>query len=430
VARAVNRGSAARVSMEVSYRLQVVGQQPTRDAVLPELPGSSGYSPSLLDRFGEQLQRSWPLIALGTIGGAVGGATLLRGAAGGMLRTIAGGAAGAIGGSLLTGSLLGALRSGDHAKPRSVREGEVASPTPVADEQLRVMTYNVHGGTGGPGGMFTSEAELDALEEAIRREDPDVLLLQEVDRFAARSNYTDLLRELSDRLGADSAVGASAVTNVTGRDQHVAVMTFNGNTISDARNIVHQDPRGGGVGVRFGSFLRDAKAGVGSIVGKDWGSGERGYEVRNTIDTLIRTPAGNAVRFLSGHYEWPSEHVDHQQRQVGAVAGALDAWDGPTIWGADFNVRTASDWGAKEVRIMGDAGLRDAFDAVPEAERLPIPERSTHPERATDSDGGIDRVYVSDQFDVDRAYVARDAGDASDHLPVVADVRLRTSRPD
>lgn len=415
--------------MEISYRLHIVGQKPTRDVTLPELPGSSSYEPGLIDSFGETLSESWPTLGVGGLAGGLAGAKLVNKFSGkGFFRTGLGGMVGVALGVFGTGIALAQLRGSDnHRKPSVSGAGPVASTKVETREDLRVMTYNLHGGMGGPKEFLSSDAEIDALAEAIKQEKPDVLVLQEVDRFSTRSNYRNVLKSLADRLDADSAVGAPAMTNATGREQDVAIMTFNGNTITDARNIIHQDPRGNGLSVRLSAALRDAKAGIGSIFGKKWNAGRR-IEVRNTVDAMVRTANGNSVRVLSGHYEWPGPGADHQARQVGSVAGALDAWSGPTIWGADFNVRNDSKPGERERQIMDEAGLRDSFEATDEEDRVPAKERSTHPGDAVGIRGGIDRIYVSSQFDVNQTWVSRDAGDASDHLPVVTDITLKPDR--
>lgn len=410
------------MSIETSYRLHVVGEPLRREAVLPALPGSSSYEPGVLDRAGEQVQRSFPLVVAAAVGGSVGAARLLQAGGGGLLRAAAGGIAGAIAGAVLGVATLATVRgTRDHRIPQ---DGGAVAPTGVVErEPVKVMTWNVHGGMGGPGKFGSSDAEVEELAEVIRRERPDVLLLQEVDRFATRSNHVDLLRELDERLGAESAVGATAMTTTIGRDQEVAVLTFNGFQVEDARNIVHPDPRGGGFAPRMESWLRDARIAVGHALGQDWSHG-RGYMARNTIDAIVRTPAGTAVRVLNGHYEWPAPGTDHQGRQVGAVAGALDAWNGPTIWAGDFNVGNRSRHGERERRLLGDAGLTDAFEAVDDARRLPPEQRSTRPGVPSDPRGGIDRIYASDHARALEARVVHSAGDASDHLPVVAEYEL------
>lgn len=134
------------------------------------------------------------------------------------------------------------------------------------------------------------------------------------------------------------------------------------------------------------------------------------------------------MRVLSGHYEWPGP-IDHQARQVGAVAGALDAWNGPTIWGADFNVRTNGASGDRERAIMDAAGLTDTFGDTPAREQVSMTHLSTNPDEAETAGGGIDRIYVSDHAKVtSAARVVREAGNASDHLPVVTEVELQPTR--
>lgn len=415
------------MSMEVSYRLNVSGRDPARESLLPPLPGATTYEPGTIDRIGEQVQSAWPLVAAGAIGGGVIGSKLLRAGSGGIFRGIVGGMVGVLGGASIAMAGLALARGmGDHVKPDPPVDAAVADTAVAAREKVKVMTWNVHGGMGGPKEFGSNEQELDALADVIRREQPDVLLLQEVDRFATRSNHTDVLAELDERLGADSAVGVTAMTQVTGRNQDVAVMTFNGFKVSDARNIVHPDSRGGGFDVRSAAFMRDAKILAGSIVGQDWSEGER-YQVRNTIDAIVTTPGGTDVRVLSGHYEWPGP-IDHQARQVGTIAGALDAWKGPTIWGADFNVRARSEHGARERKIMTDAGLTDTFRGTPARAQVSMTRIANDPDEAATARGGIDRIYVSDHAKVtSTARVVRDAGTASDHLPVVTEVELQPS---
>ena len=410
--------------MEISYRLNVSGPGPSRGSLLPGLPGAERYEPSSLARAGEQVRSSLPLVAVGSVAGVVLGTKLLRMGGGGIFRGIVGGIAGVLAGATLTAAGLAAARGiGSHREPARPDGAKTADPTVHERERVKVMTYNVHGGMGGPGEFGSSEEELDQLADVIRREQPDVLLLQEVDSFATRSDHTDVLRELDERLGADSAVGATAMTQVTGRNQDVSVMTFNGFKVEDARNIVHPDMRGGGIGVRFSSAVDDAKKMLNAKLGTEFETGAR-YHARNTIDAIVRTPAGNSVRVLSGHYEWPSKETDHQARQVGSVAGALDAWDGPTIWGADFNVKANSEWGESERRILGDAGLRDTFGDAPFEEQVSMTDVSRNPQESTTRGGGIDRIYASEHATPIETRVVGEAGDASDHLPVVTELEL------
>lgn len=415
------------MSIDVSYRLHVTSGDLDRGVTLPELPGAGTHSPGVLDRMGEQLQGAWPLVAAGSIGGGVIGSKLLRIGGGGIFRGIIGGIAGVLGGAALTmlGSAL--VRGDGHHSAPDVPANAAAPSTGVATrEKVKVMTWNIHGGMGGPGEFFSSSEEMDRLAEVVRREQPDVLLLQEVDEFAARSNLADNLADLDERLDPDSTVAAGAATSILGRDQHTAVMTFNGFTISDARNIVHQDPRGGGLATRTRSMINQIKGVSDHLFDTNLVKRDDDYQVRNTIEAMVRTPGGSDVRVLSGHYEWPNARFDHQELEVGALSRAVAAWHGPTIWGADFNINHNSGTGRNEVALMAAAGLHDTLEGASNVERLSLTNQLgiTDPNDPAARGGGIDRIYASSHARVLDSHVVRSAGDSSDHLPVVSELEL------
>jgi endonuclease/exonuclease/phosphatase family metal-dependent hydrolase len=278
---------------------------------------------------------------------------------------------------------------------------------------------------GGPGKFGSSKAELDRLADAIRRENPDVVVMQEVDQSSTRSNYVDTLGELSSRLHPDSAVGASSNTSFLGRDQQVAVMTFHGFQVSDARDIVHDDPAGNGVWERTRSKLNEFAETWDSKHGTHLSDPNRKHVERNTIDTIVRTPGGTDVRVLSGHYEWANPRFDAQQHEVGAIAGALGAWHGPTILGADFNVHAGSPAGHREHELLAAGGMHDTFGDTPIPQQDSDVRNRNDPNPHVHATGGIDRIYASDQAHVLATRVVREAGDASDHLPVVTELELR-----
>ncbi|MCW2927220.1 MAG: metal-dependent hydrolase [Thermoleophilia bacterium] len=412
------------MGLEVSHRLHVTSGSLDREATLPAIPGATRYHPPMLDRMGEQLQGALPLVAAGGLGGGIIGSKLLRLGGGGIFRGLVGAVAGALGGAGLTMGAAALVRgTGAHHAPDDASAARPGTSV-AAREHVKVMTWNLHGGMGGPKEFGSSQEELDALAAAIEREHPDVVLLQEVDRFSTRSNWTDTLSELDQRLDPTSSVGASAMTTVLGRDQEVAVMTFNGFSVEDARNVVHPDPRGGGIGMRSRSLLNMGAGLVDHVFGTHHAKPLVDYQIRNTVDAMVRTPGGTSLRVLSGHYEWPNAKFDHQELEVGALARGLDAWRGPTIWGADFNVRSDSSDGADERRMMAGSGLRDTLRDATEADRVSMPGGSDNPAEAATARGGIDRIYASDHLRVTSARTVTEAGEASDHLPVVAELEL------
>jgi endonuclease/exonuclease/phosphatase family metal-dependent hydrolase len=77
--------------------------------------------------------------------------------------------------------------------PATVRDA--IPPLALNDSTLRVMTFNIAAGNG----------DLARITETIRREDPDVVALQEVDvNWGARSGFANQISELASALGMES----------------------------------------------------------------------------------------------------------------------------------------------------------------------------------------------------------------------------------
>lgn len=314
-----------------------------------------------------------------------------------------------------SGALLGAgagtlvaVRTG-HRRSRSVLRG-VADPHPteVAAETLRVMEFNVHGGMGGPNKFFATPKTLGHLADTIRREDPDIVLLQELDRFAVRSNFTDTLAQLVKRLRPGGAVMTPAIDKGTGRLEGTGILTFNGATITDARGLRIGDALGDDAARRLKATL-DAWSGlVSAKLGQrklPFG-GVIEYQPRVATDVMVRTAAGNHIRVLSGHFSPPHHGIDEPRRQVDPVVETLGTWTGPTILGADFNVRDGSPEFAKEHEVFGAAGFTEATAGAPQ---------------------NSDRVYVSGHFTATnprKLVTPEGAVPASDHAPVTVELTL------
>lgn len=86
---------------------------------------------------------------------------------------------------------------------------------PQAARPLRILTYQINHGTGNlgclPGEESPPECDFDLarIAEVIRSQDPDLVALQEVDRFFARSAYTDQPELLTDVLGMKGCFGVN-----------------------------------------------------------------------------------------------------------------------------------------------------------------------------------------------------------------------------
>ena len=206
---------------------------------------------------------------------------------------------------------------------------------------------------------------------------------------------------------------------MTGRSQHVAVMTFHGIRVTNARSFVHEDPYGNGLSRRVRGAVNDIRKAVSDLRHKPAADvATPPLDVRDTLDTMLHTPAGNDIRMLTGHYGSRTRRFDHPANALYPVAAAVSAWNGATILAGDFNVRSATGDGSRERSVLSGAGLTDAFVAAgyaPGAE-----ERASIPESPVD----IDRIYTSRHARVASVSVVRDAGNASDHYPVIADLQL------
>jgi hypothetical protein len=241
-----------------------------------------------------------------------------------------------------------------------------------------------------------------------------------------RSNYHDTLDELAHRLHPTGAAFTPRGSMSTGRQEGTGLLAFNGVKIADARGIISEDPYGDGVVRRTHTAITGGIRGVRETqLHQDLppASGMPDYFPRVTTDAMLETPAGNHVRVLGGHYNGPSDETDYQGAQVKPVAELADDWAGPTIWGADWNVRSGSAHGDSERAIMAAAGLHDSFDDV--GIKPNDPKRHSFGDTPRVS---IDRIYVSKQVGVDGVHVSPyPAGEpaASDHHPVVADLHLR-----
>lgn len=126
-----------------------------------------------------------------------------------------------------------------------------------------------------------------------------------------------------------------------------------------------------------------------------------GREPRSVIDAMIETRFGD-VRVLSTHLGLGRRE---RSRQVGLLRGLLDHWDGAVILMGDFNEATRFGPASRAFdRGLVSAGRWRTFPA----KRPVLP---------------LDRIWCGPPLHIERSWTLRKAGDASDHLPLVADLR-------
>ncbi len=130
---------------------------------------------------------------------------------------------------------------------------------------------------------------------------------------------------------------------------------------------------------------------------------------RGVLDVTIgvgKTPL--RVLCLHLHHRWRDDEI--RVRQTEAL---LELWGGTpaTVLLGDFNAEPDSD----AILMLRAAGLRDASEQLPEAQRATIVGRG--PSRQ------IDWIFATADLDLDAPAVARSP--ASDHQPVAVTVRFR-----
>ena len=135
------------------------------------------------------------------------------------------------------------------------------------------------------------------------------------------------------------------------------------------------------------------------------------------VDVHLESPRSGLVAArqegLDGIELWQSNHAG-RLAQARALAAALRASPRPLVLGGDLNAPEAS----AAIQVLLDIGLRDAFASAGRGWGYTY----GHTLRPRFSFLRIDHILVSDDVEVVRAFVG--GKDASDHRPVIADLRL------
>lgn len=231
----------------------------------------------------------------------------------------------------------------------------------AANTKLKVMSYNVWG----------KNKTLDQAAQLIRREEPDILLLQEV--------YPPLAENL-----------AAMLTDL----------------YPDAVLHVAYEPQAGqAVFSRF-PVIPIALA----------------YEKGRTQKVSVTTPVG-PIAIWNVHPNVPRPWTRHYQ-QVSALAEDLAQVDGPLIVGGDFNTTDHSETYALVNQYLQNAhweagwGFGFTFPAhQPRFKSIPILTPLLR----------IDHIFYSPHFTAHSAHTLSESG-GSDHFPVMAELTLNVKR--
>lgn len=282
--------------------------------------------------------------------------------------------------------------------------------SPVGGDSLRIMAYNTHHGAGNDEceDAETAEGEipetdcaldLQRLADVIGAENPDIVALQEVDRFWSRSAGVDQPEELSSMLDMDSCYGA----NLThGPDSHADVDHEYGVATLSKYPIIGCENH----------FLPTTD----------------GWEQRGMLDTRIDVPGIGEVAVLNTHMQAnvsgePEEAARQRVEQSQAIADHVATLDIPVIVLGDFNSESGS--GEIDSLIGEGSNLIDVWDVAGEGTGETIFD-GAHGEPTA----RIDYILVSPHFNVLSARVIdnEESRMASDHFPLVADLSFTGSQ--
>lgn len=238
---------------------------------------------------------------------------------------------------------------------------------------MRLFSYNMHRGIGGRDRRYALRRIIDCIEH----ENPDLILLQEVDRHVKRSNFDDQARVLAEHF---KAVAHLYQLNVKIKDGGY------GNLLLSRWPLIEHH--------QLSLRMNDRKP--------------RGAQV-----ALIESPEGPFV-VVNWHLGLAERERHWQVRHLLGHHALHPLAEQPTIIAGDYN-----DWrntlGAGPLHEHGFRGVTSPpsrFRSFPAW--LPI--------------GSLDKAFVRGAIDVRAARIVRSAlaHVASDHLPLVIDFHLAT----
>jgi len=240
---------------------------------------------------------------------------------------------------------------------------------------VRALTFNIHHGAG-----LDGVHDLERVARLIEGAAPDLVALQEVDRhLSPRSGYVDQAGWLAGRLDMDIAYGPvvdlePAESGPDGARRQYGLALLSRTPLYGTRNQLLTRPRGG--------------------------------EQRGLLGAVVDVE-GRALRVFCTHLQ----HRSRTERlaQATQIAESLAAGAGPVVLMGDLNARPGDPEIAPLTEVLDDAwvvagdGAGFTFDAATPHARID---------------------YILTSPDVVACGAALVQTDASDHLPVVAELEL------
>ncbi|MDP3072487.1 MAG: endonuclease/exonuclease/phosphatase family protein [Opitutaceae bacterium] len=245
----------------------------------------------------------------------------------------------------------------------------VTAASAAAPVTLRVMSYNIHHAEG-----LDGKLDLERIAQVITDAKADLVGLQEVDRGVARTQQRDLPAELARLTGL---------------------------TVQFDKNIAHQGgDYGNAVLTRF-PIKRASNTHL-----KSFANGEQ-----RGVQQVVLDVHGREVLFLNTHLDArrdPAER-EHSATELRAIVQAAGAM--PVILVGDFNA--APD--AKAIATVREF-LTDAWTVVSKEPGFTIPVKKPNKR--------IDFIWIT-PASITPVQMNVPYSEASDHLPIVAELRLK-----
>ncbi|MGO1060950.1 endonuclease/exonuclease/phosphatase family protein [Planococcus sp. FY231025] len=252
---------------------------------------------------------------------------------------------------------------------------------------LKVMSFNVAHGLG-----MDNKVDLEKTARVIEQAQPDIVGLQEVDRcFTARSSFCDQVSWFEKRLGMNAAFGPNL--DLEPLDPAMPRRQY-GNAILSKYPIQHTENH--------------------LMVNID-GPGAAG-EQRGMLEAVIQVK-GAFVHFFCTHLSLEEEELQVNVQQILEIAEKSRF---PQILAGDFNAvpenRHIQRLSSRFHDVFSDLGKGDAFT-------YPTPVQTVSEKEDVKPMARIDYVFAGQEVQAERASVIKT--DASDHLPIVAELVLK-----
>jgi endonuclease/exonuclease/phosphatase family metal-dependent hydrolase len=308
------------------------------------------------------------------------------------------------------------------------------APELIPGQPVRVLSWNIQylAGDGyvfwydvpdgdGPDTRPTRESlarTLDDVVDVIRAEDPDVVLLQEVDRDSSRTDHADQLALIKARLAGAYPCTAAAWYHKARFVPHPKIL--------------------GSVGMSLGILSKTridtaTRYQLPHICG-DPVSVAFQFD-RAVLAAQLPSRDGKSLTALNTHLDAFAQGCDTMREQVAAVQGVLERTRGPWLIGGDFNLlgsRAAYDALGAEQQAHYDADtqlapLLEAYSHFPSEKSLRAvdPRYFTHfpnDPAVTRPDRTIDYFFYSDRLGRSRERVRQDDPKISDHFAMLTTV--------